>query len=246
MRISSRRLAGSLALIVAARTSAAQEVRGVVREGANGQPIAGAVLLLLDSAGVSRARNITDARGSYRIVASTWMKRMRVVRIGFRPTEVALPSVRLAGDVARLDIVMTPLPTMLEPVKVTSGAKCSARKDRIVALSLLEQARAGLLSAVVAQEQRPAEMIRLRTASYFGEDDSVDRLRVTIDSNRHVRHAFRAVRSAADFVKLGFHDDTRGDDVLYAPDAETLLDDDFRDGYCFLLRDRDDGRPGQR
>ena len=51
--------------------------------------------------------------------------------------------------------------------------------------------------------------------------------------------AFQAVRSAGDFVKLGFLDTTATSETLFAPDAETLLDDDFRDGYCFQLRDRD-------
>lgn len=240
----SRALAvAALAWIATAARVSAQELRGVVREATTRQPVPGAVLLLLDSAGVSRARNITDQQGSYRIVLSSWMKRMRVLRIGFRPTEVAVPSLSLPTDVAQLDVVMTTLPTMLEPMQVMSGAKCSSRGDRIAALSLLEQARAGLLATVVAQEKRPAEMIRLRTTAFFGDDGGVDHLRVTADSSNRVRRAFQAIRTAADFIKLGFLDTADGSDVLYAPDAETLLDDDFRDGYCFLLRDRDAKRP---
>jgi len=128
-------LAGAaLAALLCAATLGAQEVRGVVRDGSTAQPIVGAVLLLLDSAGVSRARNLTDARGAYRIATSAWMKRMRVVRIGFRPTEVEMPPLRLASDVAQLDVTMVALPTLLEPVQVNSHAMCSARKDRVVAL----------------------------------------------------------------------------------------------------------------
>jgi hypothetical protein len=243
MKLSSRRLTGALLALCIGRAAGAQQVHGTVRDVTDGQPVAGAVLLLLDSNGVSRARNITDARGTYRIAASGWMKRMRVVRIGFRPSEVALPALSLATDAAEVDVSMTPLPTMLEPVHVSSGAKCSSRRDRIVALSLLEQARAGLLATIVAQEARPAEMIRLRTTSFLGDDDVVDSLRVHVDSSEDVRHAFHAAYDAADFVKSGFSDRDSSSDVFYAPDAETLLSDDFRDGYCFLLRGRDRNRP---
>jgi hypothetical protein len=242
MTKSSLRIA-MMAVLAGATTLHAQEIRGVVREATTHQGVAGAVLLLLDSAGVSRARNITDAAGRYRIATSPWMRRMRVVRIGFRPSEAAIPPLRLATDVAEVDVEMSELATMLEPMTVTSRAPCSARSDRVVALSLLEQARAGLLAAVVAQEQRPARMIRLRTVEDFADDGDVNRLRVAVDSSDRVRHAFQAVRSAADFVKLGFFDDSHGTEVLYAPDAETLLDDDFRDGYCFSLRGRDEERP---
>lgn len=244
MRMSSRltiaaTIASTLSVV---NTAWAQQMRGTVRDGASGEPIPSAVLLLLDSVGVTRARNITDQRGGYRIAAAAWMKRMRVVRIGFRPSEVALPEVVLPDDVATVDVSMTRIPTMLEPVHVSSGAKCSSRSDRIAALSLLEQARAGLLAAIVAQETRPAEMIRLRTNELMSADDEVTSLRVRSDSSARVGHAFQAARSAGDFVTLGFYD-ADGSGMLYAPDAETLLDDAFRDGYCFLLRGHDSKRP---
>src|SRR6185503_17828720 len=44
-------------------------------------------------------------------------------------------------------------------------------------------------------------------------------------------------------VQSGFLDTTRGADILYGPDAETLLDNAFSDGYCFELRKRDSKRP---
>lgn len=227
-------LACGLAL-VASRPSAAQTVHGVVRDTTARQPIAGAVLLVVDSVGNTVTRNITDAVGSYRIATTAQMRRMRVLRIGFRPREVSLPDVS-SGDV-ELSIAMTPIPTLLEAVRVTSGARCSPRDDRLPALSLLDQARAGLLATVVAREAKPAEMIRLRYSRIL--DSEKKRLSVYIDSTSDLSASFKAVRSAADFVKLGFLDTLGG----YAPDAETLLDDNFRDGYCFALRDHDSKRP---
>src|SRR5262249_4733137 len=124
------------------------------------QPVAGAVLLVFDSSGATLARTITDAAGTYRIPSTAQMRRLRAVRIGFRPRELTLPDLT-SGNV-QIDLAMTALPTLLDAVQVTTDVRCSRRGDRLAALSLLDQARAGLLATVVAREARPAEMIRLR------------------------------------------------------------------------------------
>jgi hypothetical protein len=227
------------ALSVGAATVQAQSIRGVVRDTTAHQPVIGAVLLVLDSAGTTLARNITDPAGAFRFQSTPEMRRLRVLRIGFRPREVALPA---GGDV-ELDIAMAALPTLLEKVQITTGASCSRRDDRLSALALLDQARAGLLATVVAREARPAAMIRLRYSTVLDAFGEKGVHKVTVDSTSDLVASFKAVRSAADFVKLGFLDTTRSADILYGPDAETLLDDSFRDGYCFQLHDRDARRP---
>jgi hypothetical protein len=226
---------------------AAQEIRGTVRDSTSRQPIPGAVLMLLDSTGATLGRNITNERGDYRIAAIPAMRAMRVVRIGFRPARVALP--RIDGgtrQIYQVDVVMAPVPTMLEPVHVTSGANCGKRDDRLIALALLEQARAGLLATVVAREANPANMIRLRFTQFMGgTSDRIERQRVKVDSSSDVKRSFIAVRSAADFVKYGFVIEADDGRQFLGPDAETLMDDGFRDGYCFQLRGRDRNRPNQ-
>src|SRR3569833_393266 len=82
-------------LAACARVLGAQELRGTVRAASRGLPIPGAVLLMLDSAGITRARDIADEHGVYRIVAAGGRRRLRVVRIGLRPTEVELPPIGL-------------------------------------------------------------------------------------------------------------------------------------------------------
>lgn len=220
----------------------AQVIQGVVQDTAARQPVSGAVLLLLDSAGNTVRRDITDQTGHYRIGATPEMRRMRLLRIGFRPRELALPATN--GGTVDFNVSMTALPTMLEAMQVTSGRNCSRRDDRITALSLLEQARAGLLATVVAREAKPADMVRLRYTRLNEPDaDGRVRQRVRVDSSSDLKASFQAVRSAADFVKSGFLDTTRGADILYGPDAETLLDNAFSDGYCFELRKHDSKRP---
>ena len=185
MMMLSRRLALALIALVLSDALGAQELRGTVREATTGGVVPGAVLLLLDSAGVARARNITDERGSYRIAAAAWMRRMRVIHIGFRPREIDLPPI--GTDVITIDVDMTTIPVLLEPVRVKAGAKCSKRDDRLAALSLLEQARAGLLATVVAREARPAEIVRMHFAERLrGPRDSIISMSVQSRFDRHL------------------------------------------------------------
>lgn len=234
-----------IALTLASQTARAQQIIGTVTDSASRQPIPGAVLQLLDSAGRTLGRNITNATGQYRIALTPPMRRLRVVRIGFRPREVAIPA--LTNGIARVDVVMTSIPTMLEAVRVTSGANCPRRDDRAAALSLLEQARAGLLATIVAREVKPPAMSRLNFTRVFdkGGSDRIERQLVRIDSTASTRTSYQAVRSAADFVKLGFAVEKDGGVTFLGPDAETLLDDSFRDGYCFHLQRPDRDRKNQ-
>jgi hypothetical protein len=238
-----------LSLVWANAPAAAQELHGTVRDSASRQPVPSAVLLLLDSPGISLGRTITDGRGEYRITTTPVLERMpivrmRVVRIGFRPRELTLPS--LDHGPVQLDIVMTAIPTMLEPVQVHAGAQCSRRDDRLAALSLLEQARAGLLATVVARETQPAEMARVNFRRRMdGVSDRIESQEVQISTRQGSQRAFESMRSAAEFVALGFMAADSDGARFFGPDAETLLDDAFRDGYCFQLRQADRDRPRQ-
>ena len=80
-------------LLSAARLAAAQELRGTVSDSASRQPIPGAVLLFIDATGQTIGRNITNERGEYRAVLSPEIRRMRVLRLGFRPRDVSVPVV---------------------------------------------------------------------------------------------------------------------------------------------------------
>jgi carboxypeptidase family protein len=127
----------------------AQQLSGTVRDSTSRQPIPGAVLMLLDGSGTVIGRNITNERGEYRVALSSGMRRVRVVRIGFRPAEVLIPVA--AGGMTELNIGMRALPTLLEPVRVSAGAHCPRRSDEATTFALLEQVRAGLLAIVVAR-----------------------------------------------------------------------------------------------
>jgi hypothetical protein len=237
-------LLASLLVTGLAATMAAQELHGSVRDSASRQPISGAVLMLLDTSGVVLGRNITDDRGEYRLVVSDRMKRVRVVRIGFRPTELPIPT--LSGGAAELNVLMRALPTLLEPVRVSANAHCPRRPDEATTFALLEQARAGLLSIVVAREANPAALVRLTfERTMEGASDRIATQTVRIDSAERVTRSFNAAHTATDFIQRGFMADSAKRQIFFAPDADVLLDEGFANGYCFRIVDSDPSRPNQ-
>jgi hypothetical protein len=146
----------TLAVIAVAGISAhlgAQQVRGVVRDSSLAAPLPGAVVTLLDSAGTSVSRAISDASGSFVLTRTTRAVRLRVVRIGYRPQVVGLP----AGP-NTVEIAMAKLPPMLAAVRVTDSELCPGANASTNAVELWEQAKAGLLATVVARETKPAKM----------------------------------------------------------------------------------------
>jgi hypothetical protein len=222
-----------------------QDLRGVVRDSASQQPVPGAVITLLDSAAGVLGRTISNERGQFRFVLlATGARRVRVVRLGFRPTELRWAVDQVPSSELRLTLVA--IPVQLAAVSIVANPRCDRRRDHRAALSLLEQARAGLLATVVAPTDKPARVKRLRaTRTKAGESDRVIHQRVKIDSAGGVFGAFGAARNAGDFVERGFMEDSAGSNVFYGPDAEVLLDDRFASGYCFRIMDRVRARPNQ-
>jgi len=245
-----RRRRGLLVAIVACLAlgmrAGAQELRGVVRDSASRLPIPSAVVTLLDSAAGVAARTLTNERGQFRVVllGTNVVRRVRVVRLGFRPAVAALP--QPTDGVIRLDVDLASISMALTPVQVVSGPSCPRRRDREQALALLEQARAGLLATVVARSDKPARMMRLRaTRTLDGYSDRVIHQRVRIDSAGTTFGSFSAARNASEFVRTGFTADSAGLTVYFGPDAEVLLDDGFSAGYCFHLMERSAARANQ-
>ena len=227
-----------------ARPAAAQTIHGTIRDSTSHQPITGAVFMLLDSSGVVLGRRITDERGQYGITVIGALRWARVVRIGFQPREIRLPGT--ADGTAPFDVAMLAVPTMLASVSVRDQSHCGKRKDAAAALGLWEQARAGLLATVVARETNTATITRLGFERTFdGSTDKITRFLVREDSATGAGKSFVASRSAKDFIATGFSSDSAGDQALYGPDADVLLDDAFASAYCFRIASPVKTRPNQ-
>jgi hypothetical protein len=240
------RTAGAALLLAALAVSVrAQGVHGLVHDSASHQPIPGAVVMVLDSAGTTLVRNITDETGAYRLaLAGTSARLVRVVRIGFQPRDVRMPP-PAGGDVS-LDINMLRAPTMLAGVRVEGESHCPRRSDRDAALGLWEQARAGLLTTVVARESRRAAIRRFVFERAIDRiSDRVTSFHVQTDSADNADRSFNSARSAGDFIKWGFASDSAKVESLFGPDGDVLLDEAFASAYCFRVAAPSKSRPSQ-
>jgi hypothetical protein len=230
-----RALTPLLALLTPFLAAGSQQVRGSVTDSAARTPVVGAVVETLDSAGAALSRGLTNELGAYAIGRSAGARRLRVVRMGYRPRDVELPAA--AGAEQRVDLAMLAIPTFLEPVIATAPANCPGNADGQRAFSLLEQARAGLLATIVSREMSPPAIKILRYERVSdGDDRRTLRQSVLIDSNTAIPTSFAAVRNARRFVEQGFIADSGGNKLYLGPDADVMLDPAFAGAYCFRIR----------
>lgn len=232
-----------------ATTIAIARVSGTVRDGITGAPIAGAVVSLFDVDRVMQRRSVTGMRGEYRLERTARSTRMQVLRLGFRPREISLPSAQSSRDTT-VDVTMERLPNLLDGMRVTARAACPVRADAPVAFSLWEQARAALLASVVTRESQAASLRRYR---FDRETDRatnrepnrvrVTRMTVMTDSATGTMGSFEAALTPTGFVRNGFARDSADERVYFGPDADVLLSDAFLDGYCMQLAAADSGHP---
>jgi hypothetical protein len=221
------------AICLAAQSVYAQELRGIVRDSASRRPIAGAVMMLLDSSQKTVTRRLSGATGEYRITLTPNARTLRVLRIGFRPRTIDVRQIHATDN--RFDVAMLALPTMLDPVNVSDQPLCSARADRARAFGLWEQARTALLSTVVSLETNPVSVRSLRFFRVIGETRPGILTQVVREDTGTGARAFAASRSASEFVAGGFRSTRDGRVIYHAPDAEVLLDEEFMKAYCFRL-----------
>lgn len=236
-------VAALLCVVVHTTTLGAQLLQGTVVDSASQRPVPGSIVLALDASGTSVARTLTNQHGQYRLTLPDGATRLRVLHIGFRPSTAPLPPA--VTGVARLDVTLALLKTVLDVIDVRDNANCAVRRDRAQALALWEQARQGLLAMIVGREAMPAHLKRLRFQRIIeGTGNRIVSQEVQVDSVSGASRPFQAVRSAREFVQHGFVEDSAGVRSYYAPDAEVMLEDAFFLGYCFRVMPTDRSHPG--
>ncbi|HET9424767.1 MAG TPA: carboxypeptidase-like regulatory domain-containing protein [Gemmatimonadaceae bacterium] len=233
------------ALLLACLPSLAsgQRITGTVVADAPRVPVSGAVVTLMDSAGRSLGRALTDANGRYTLALAPAGAQVRALRIGFRPGTSPVPP-RTAGDVV-IDLTMERAPAMLAPVRVAADASCRASEDGRLVLAAWEQARSALLAAIVAREARPA---RVELVTFERRMKPGTRLITEQRMSFGVgisRRPMAAARPPAALAAEGYMRRDGQDQVFYAPDADVLFDDSFGEAHCFGLVSGDADRRGQ-
>jgi uncharacterized protein with FMN-binding domain len=241
-----RALHGMIAVCLAAtvpHSVVAQIVHGTVSDSIRHQPIAGAVVTLVDAGGNVLDRNITSELGEYSFAIRGSTRALRVVRIGFQPVEIPLTSAAVDRS---LDIAMGPFATPLATVRITDRPGCPRTAEGAAGFALWEQARAALLNSVIARSSNPMSVHRL----YFGraldaKTGGITRFTVSEDFSESAKTSFTSLRSPVDLMRLGFAGDTQVVGYMFGPDAELLSDDAFARAYCFRLAAPDKTRPNQ-
>ncbi|MEO7455796.1 MAG: carboxypeptidase-like regulatory domain-containing protein [Gemmatimonadaceae bacterium] len=231
----------ALILLVVAQVASAQRITGVVHDSGSRSPLPGAVVAALDAKGHSLARVISDAAGRYSVAVADSAAQLRVVRIGFQPRVIALASPRPAA----VDVGMLKVATLLSTVVVVDDRLCSARGDRAAALSLWEQARAGLLTSIVAREANPANATLIGYERWFDQNGKrVVRQKARKVSGRTTQ-PFAAPMPPAMLAEQGYLREVNGERLFGAPDADVLLDESFAATHCFSVATADASHAGQ-
>jgi len=199
-----------------------------------GVGVEGAVVLLLDEQGATRARTITRESGRFILAApAAGRYSARVLRIGFAPT-MAGPFVLRTSETTNADIELTGQAIMLDRVTVTSRSECRVRPDSAAAaFQAWESARTALLATSLTKSE-PLAMVVSQTQRTLDRDGS----RVVAESTVTERG-----RSVNPFVSLppdsaakyGFVTYARDGRIFWGPDAEILPSESFATTHCLRL-----------
>lgn len=220
-----------------ARVGIAQTVRGtVVSE--SGAAVSGVVLLLVDSAGATARRTLSDERGAFVLAApAPGRYGLRTLRIGFRPAELG-PFVLRAGRDTAVRITLRAAPVSLARVVVTArrGA-CGARTDSATAAAALWNA---VRSALEAQEATASahryEMRFVSRERRYDADGTTLRDASRAERQGATQRAFASL-SADSLALLGYVTPanlvTSAGVEFRGPDALVLLSERFAHDHCF-------------
>jgi hypothetical protein len=189
-------------------------------------------------------RTLTDARGAFSIPLPVEDSvSVRVLRIGFRPTESPTYFVPTQGGTP-VRVVLDNTPYHMSTVNVLGESRCGNRAD---AAGWLRWEQALTVFRTVDLTQRDSSL-RFRSVEYEGPTSETGVTRINSDS---VLQLVPAVGQAPEahydsLFQRGFVRQNRGDSAMtyYAPDARLLADDRFAPGYCFRALPTSDSLPG--
>lgn len=222
----------------------AQTVHGRVTEAGSGEPVAGAIILLLDEGGTRQAATLADPAGLYRVRApGPGTYRLRVERVGFTSSTSA--PVRLdAGQTTELTLTAESQRVVLEPVVATGDARRCAGElhNGPQAATMWNEARKALLSSTLAAEEGRYQFVTITRE----RETTLDGRRVLRDEAQQDTSSGLPFESqpAERLVTTGYVMMSPTLVVFYGVDAAAILSDAFLEHHCFGLRDGGTERPG--
>ena len=214
-----------------------QIVRGRAREAESGRAIESGVVTLLDAGGSPIRAVLTDSTGEFGLRApSTGAYQLRFERLGFRP----LTTERFTldeGETETKDIRAAAVSVSLERIVVTDRPRCRVLPEADTVTARVWSAVRGVLASAAAGETGwyPHVTIERYERDY-------DYRRKAVTKERKWTHTGA---STAPFVALAARELEKhgfiirdGDSVtFYAPEARTLIAEEFLRTHCFRVRD---------
>lgn len=226
-----------------------QTIRGSVFLPDSVTPAAGIVVSAVAENGNTVAGSLTTRRGEFSLAlpaAGTY--RLRALRIGFRPTELA--GIRaVIGAVQAQRIVLSDRPVSVAAVIVREKRDCGiSGRDADTFLQLWDQARGALLASRLTEQSGSLDA---RIAVIAGHVDATSFLRDpklgpylrapnpdadTAHTREVIVDKLFATESPETLFTAGYVRRRRDSSVVFdAPNAEVLLSDEFVSGHCFSV-----------
>lgn len=232
-----------MAALLPAR-SVAQILTGTVKDSGRAAPLAGVIVVLLDSTGQAVARSLTDENGAYRLVGrQSGSHTVQTLRIGYRPAQFG--SIRLSAEhTVQRDFLVPAIRVALDTVRVRGRSRCS-NASAGAAYSLWEQVRAALTASLLTQRQRSLYARALRQQLRY----DASRSRIFSQYSQVLAGTVVNPWSAPPPDSLLAHgfvvDAPDGSTTYYAPDLDLLLSSRFIIEHCIrLVPSRDDATIG--
>ena len=232
-----RHLARVLAVNALALLSArAQTIHGTVSSAVGAGRVPGAVVLLLDSSLTTFARALTSDSGTFAVGAGIRGHfHLKVMRIGFRPTESRVFA--LTRDTT-VQLELTDIPVVLPRVTTRDRNDCrlhpDASESAALTFALWDEARTALLATAITLEQQDYRFTKLLHLRIYDVKQHALRdiaLRETESRGTTPWSSLSADRLRQD----GYMTQDDSGMTFYAPDFEVLLSPYFTDDHCFHL-----------
>jgi hypothetical protein len=243
----------AVALAAALPPARGQTVTGRITSRADGTPVSGAIVVLVDSAGRAVATRLAEDAGTFQLSAPAGGSYMvRVERVGFRSATSA-PFIVRQGETRDVPMTVVSEGVSLKALRVSADRRCVVRpQEGLAAAQLWEEARKALSATRLTQMAQAAAKVRhdphrfsVRIRKYSRELDPHS-LVALHDEGYEVEGEVITPFVTADPDSLaregyviGSLDTGR---TYYAPDAAILLSDGFLDSHCFRVQEPGRGK----
>lgn len=232
-----------LSVFVLPCEASSQVFSGAAQSESTGEPIPGALVMILNERGEVQRATLTDSLGRFRVAAShqgTYY--LQAERLGFQ-TVTAGPLRILADQPVSVSLRLPFEPIALEGIQVVSERRCFVRpREGLLAHRLWEQAAKALRAAAVLQDRQLVEY----TVTTYERDVSLaeGRLRTRRQDPRRVTGRPFATLAPQELAEGGYVR-IQGDSIqFHGPNAHVLLSDSFLDTHCLRVQREGEERDG--